>query len=90
MRSLVSFALLVFGLSVDAQKSGGKPDPNKPYKAGDKAPDVDPLMQFDKTPAWPSNFGGANMPHGPAPGGCAPFELVIGKKSLQSYKSVSN
>jgi len=84
MKASLLLATLI-ALSVDAQlggkgAKGGKGKDPYNYRAGDKLPDnINPLDLFDKTPAWPSNFGGAAMARGPAPGGCAPFELIIGK-----------
>ena len=90
MKSSIFLTALI-ALYVDAQQSGkgakgakGK-DPYH-YKAGDKLPEgINPLDLFDKTPSWPSNFGGAPMARGPTPGGCAPLELIIGKTSGPPY-----
>ena len=82
MRSFVLLAALA-ALGVDAQK-GGK-DPYQ-YKAGGKDPDVDPLVQLDKTPPWPSNFGGAAIKNGPAPRDCFPLEIIAGKRSMRQLE----
>jgi len=73
MKYFILYAALA-AFSVDAQKK----DPYQ-YKAGDKAPEVDPLVPLDKTPPWPSNFGGSAIAKGPTPGGCAPFELIVAR-----------
>jgi len=69
-------ALAAFG--VHAQKGGKGKDPYQ-YKAGDKDPDVDPLVPIDKTPPWPSNFGGAAIKNGPAPRDCYPLEVITAR-----------
>jgi len=71
------FAALAASI-VNAQK-GGK-DPYQ-YKAGDKDPEIDPLQPIEKTPPWPSNFGGAAIKNGPAPQGCFPLEVIAGKRT---------
>ena len=84
MKSFLLFTILTT-VGVNAQKGKGK-DPYQ-YRAGDKLPDnVNPLEQFDKTPSWPSNFGGAAIARGPTPGGCAPFELIIGIVGPQLFQ----
>jgi len=78
MKSYVLLAA-VAALGVEAQKGGKAKDPYQ-YKAGDKLPDnINPLELFDKTPSWPSNFGGAKMQMGPAPKGCHPFEIIVAR-----------
>jgi len=41
--------------------------------------DYNPMALLDKTPAWPSNFGGVKIAKGPAPSGCAPFEIIVAR-----------
>jgi hypothetical protein len=75
MRYTILFAALAASF-VDAQKK----DPYT-YKAGDKDPEIDPLKPIDKTPPWPSNFGGAAIKNGPAPQGCFPLEVIAGERT---------
>jgi hypothetical protein len=83
MKSFILYAALA-AISVEAQKSGGK-DPYA-YKAGDQLKEVpDPLkLMPNKNIPWPSNFGGAKMPRGKIPTGCAPLEVIVGKRICTS------
>jgi len=78
MKSFVLYAALA-AISVEAQKSGGK-DPYA-YKAGAPLTEIpDPLkLMPNKNIPWPSNFGGAKMPRGKIPTGCAPLEIIVAR-----------
>jgi hypothetical protein len=86
MRSFILYAALA-AVSVKAQKSGtakGGKDPYA-YKAGAALTEIpDPLVLMpNKNIPWPSNFGGAKMPYGKVPTGCAPLEIIVGKWNVQ-------
>lgn len=58
--------------------SSSSSDDKYAYRAGDPlSENYDPMVPLERTPPWPSNFGGAAIARGPAPTGCAPFEIII-------------
>jgi len=75
MRSFVLYAALA-AVSVEAQKK----DPYT-YKAGAELKEIpDPLQLLPNSNIpWPSNFGGAKMPYGKIPTGCAPLEVIVAR-----------
>jgi len=83
MRSFILYAALA-AVSVKAQKSGGTSKGGKDpyaYKAGAALTEIpDPLVLMpNKNIPWPSNFGGAKMPYGKIPSGCAPLEVIVAR-----------
>jgi hypothetical protein len=77
MKSFTLFvALAAFGVDALPQKKG---DPYATTAGQPLSADYNPMALLDKTPAWPSNFGGVKIAKGPAPSGCYPFEIIVGK-----------